>query len=122
MPSVVKAMIWPLVACDLGADCGRDSPFMRGLCLQRGLCGYPDAASALRAYTEAVELWRRAGIKPAQWTLRAMHGRVRVLEQTGRAAEALAMAEELLPLTDGNVEYKGQAGKDLEALIARLRD
>lgn len=41
-------MIWPLVACDLGADCGRDSPFMRGLCLQRGLCGYPDAASALR--------------------------------------------------------------------------
>ena len=80
-----------------------------------------DTTNALQAYTEAVELWRRAGVKPAQWTLRAMHGRARVLEQTGRPAEALAMAEELLPLTDGNVEYEGQAGKDLEALIGRLR-
>lgn len=44
----VQAMIWPLVACDLGAECGPDSDFMRRLCLQDGLCGYPDVASALR--------------------------------------------------------------------------
>lgn len=43
-----QAMIWPLAACDLGADCGPDSDFMRRLCLQDGLCGYPDVASALR--------------------------------------------------------------------------
>lgn len=43
-----QAMIWPLVACDLGAECGPDSDFMRRLCLQDGLCGYPDVASALR--------------------------------------------------------------------------
>ena len=41
-------MVWSLVACDLGADCGPQSQFMRGLCLHRGLCGYSDAASALR--------------------------------------------------------------------------
>ncbi|MBL8244244.1 MAG: hypothetical protein JNL89_08645, partial [Rhodanobacteraceae bacterium] len=43
-----QAMIWPLVACDLGAECGPDSDFMRRLCLQEALCGYPDVASALR--------------------------------------------------------------------------
>ncbi|MBL8243802.1 MAG: serine/threonine protein kinase [Rhodanobacteraceae bacterium] len=81
-----------------------------------------DSATALQRFTEAVELWRRAGTKPAQWTLRAMHGRARMLEQLGRGDEALAMARELQPLTDGNAEYQGQAGVDLRALIERLQN
>jgi tetratricopeptide (TPR) repeat protein len=79
-----------------------------------------DSATALQRYSEAVELWRRAGTKPAQWTLRAMHGRARLLEQLGRGDEALAMAQELQPLTEGNAEYQGQAGEDLRTLIGRL--
>lgn len=51
-----------------------------------------------------------------------MHGRARMLEQLGRGDEALAMARELQPLTDGNAEYQGQAGVDLRALIERLQN
>ena len=79
-----------------------------------------DSATALQRFSEAVELWRRAGTQPAQWTLRAMHGRARLLEQLGRTDEARAMAEELLPMTTGNAEYQGQAGVDLRTLIERL--
>lgn len=61
-----QAMLWPLAACDLGADCGPDSDFMRRLCLQDGLCGYPDVAGALRdgrwphAWAETYERQRQA--------------------------------------------------------------
>lgn len=77
--------------------------------------------TALARFSEARELWLAGGLKPQQWALRAIHGQARVLEQLGRKDEALAAAEALLPLTEGNVEYQGSAGEELQALLARLR-
>lgn len=41
-------MLWPLLACDLGADCRADSTIMHSLCLRHDLCGYHNLHSALR--------------------------------------------------------------------------
>ena len=41
-------MVWALVACDLGMDCGGTSSYLDQLCLREGWCGYPNVEAALR--------------------------------------------------------------------------
>lgn len=40
--------LWLLVACDMGMDCGGTSNQADRLCLDHGLCGYPDVEAAVR--------------------------------------------------------------------------
>jgi hypothetical protein len=42
------AAVWTLAACDLGMDCGPESPTLDRLCLVSGLCAYPSVEEALR--------------------------------------------------------------------------
>lgn len=41
-------LVWSLVACDLGRECGAGSRALDQDCLSHGNCGYPDLESALR--------------------------------------------------------------------------
>jgi len=41
------ASVWRLAACDLGADCGPQSPAMYLACLHELLCGYPSFEQAM---------------------------------------------------------------------------
>ena len=60
-----RNMVWALAACDLGDDCGRQSPVLRQLCFQELLCGYPDLESAVldgvwpQGMTQALQAERR---------------------------------------------------------------
>lgn len=40
-------VLWHLVACDLGADCGARSHFLRRACAGSGYCGYPDVETLM---------------------------------------------------------------------------
>jgi hypothetical protein len=42
-----STVLWRLVACDLGADCGARSPFLRRACAVSGHCGYPDVETLM---------------------------------------------------------------------------
>lgn len=42
-----STVLWHLVACDLGADCGARSPFLRRACAVSGHCGYPDVETLM---------------------------------------------------------------------------
>ncbi|MGE4073045.1 MAG: hypothetical protein AB7E72_17900 [Lysobacterales bacterium] len=67
--------MWLLVACDLGLDCGADSPTLDRLCLRYGYCGYPSVEEALRdgliadaegAETENRRRWIVAKVRSGQ--------------------------------------------------------
>jgi hypothetical protein len=75
---------------------------------------------ARERFAEAIEIAR---LKPPMlpWSLRGMHGLARVLEKLGRGAEALAVVEELLPLTADKPDFQGKSGEELKALEKRLR-
>jgi hypothetical protein len=40
-------VLWHLVACDLGADCGARSHYLRRACAGSGYCGYPDVETLM---------------------------------------------------------------------------
>lgn len=69
-------VLWHLVACDLGADCGARSHFLRRACAGSGYCGYPDVETLMHDAVLGLDAAERVAAARATLLARIRSGQV----------------------------------------------
>lgn len=71
-----SSALWQLVACDLGADCGAVSPYLRRACARSGHCGYPDVETLMHDAVLGLDAAERVAAARATLLARIRSGQV----------------------------------------------
>lgn len=71
-----SSALWQLVACDLGADCGAVSHYLRRACARSGYCGYPDVETLMHDAVLGLDAAERVAAARAAVLARIRSGQV----------------------------------------------